>query len=471
MTSFPSVERAMQSSLPSHYPSGEAWESFIQVLRERRRAENRQHELRRVDGTLLSVVENAVGRFDDRGELVEIHGHVVDETERRKAEAQLRQAQKMEAVGRLAGGVAHDFNNLLGVITGYCDLLQRQMGFQHPGQGRLEQIRRAADRAAGLTRQLLAFSRKQVLEPKVLDLAAVVGDVEKMLRRLIGEDIELVTHAGPGLGGVLADPGQIEQVIVNLAINARDAMSAGGRLTIETANVDLDESYARTNPGASPGPHVMLAVSDTGDGMEAPTLARIFEPFFSTKEQGRGTGLGLATVYGIVKQSGGYISVHSEPARGSSFKVYLPRIQASPEPRSPGRATGEPAPGGTETILLVEDECALRLLVREILEAAGYSVLSAASPEEALSAAQSQSRPIHALLTDVVLQRLSGRDLADRITALHPEIGVLYMSGYTHEVIDHHGVLEPGVNFIPKPFTADAVLRRLRGVLDGAAPP
>jgi PAS domain S-box-containing protein len=389
-----------------------------------------------------------------------------DITEKKKLEAQLLQSQKMDAIGQLAGGVAHDFNNLLGVITGHTELLLKDLGAQHPGLRRAEQIQRAADRAGGLTRQLLAFSRKQVLVPEVLDLNAVLEDTEKMLRRLIGEDVQLVTVFAPGLGLVKADPGQMEQVIVNLAVNARDAMPRGGKLIIETANVDLDGSFSRTHPEVRPGSYVMLAVSDTGHGMDTDTIPRIFEPFFTTKEVGKGTGLGLSTVFGIVKQSGGHIAVYSEVGQGTSFKVYLPRIERSGEMAAAGVARAEAPRAGSETILLVEDEEALRHLIREILEAGGYRVLPGGSPEEAVATAETHSGPLHLLLTDVVMPRMSGRQVADRVKASRPAVRVMYMSGYTDEAISHHGALEPGTHFMQKPFTADALLRKVREVLD-----
>ncbi len=469
MTGFGSVEETAGASLWSCYPSGEAVESFLETLRRLGRLENHQHELRRKDGTPIHVIENAVGRFNERGDLVEIHGFLIDDSERRKAEAQLRQAQKIDAVGRLAGGVAHDFNNLLGVITGYCDLLQKDIGARHPGQARLGQIRKAAERAAGLTRQLLAFSRKQVLEPKVLDLNGIVKDIEKMLRRLIGEDIELVTRLQPDLERVKADPGQLEQVIVNLAVNARDAMPRGGRLVIDTSNVDLDDAYARAHPGMKPGVHAMLTVADTGQGMDPDTLLRIFEPFFTTKEVGKGTGLGLAMVYGIVKQSGGYITVYSEPGQGSTFKIYLPRVEAATEAPAAAPTVGGPVRGGTETVLLLEDEASLRAVIRDVLETAGYSVLDAGRPETALSTAEAHDGPIHLMLTDIIMPQMNGREVAQRIRAKRPRVSVLYMSGYTQEIIDHRGILEPGVDFIAKPFEANALLRRVREILDRAA--
>jgi len=389
-----------------------------------------------------------------------------DVSEQKSLEAQLRQAQKMEAIGQLAGGVAHDFNNLLGVIGGYADLLLRDVGPRHPGRGRVEQILKATDRAAGLTRQLLAFSRKQVLEPRLLDLNAVLADIEKMLRRLIGEHIQLVTVFEDGLWRTMADPGQIEQVIVNLAVNARDAMPGGGKLILETRNEELDEAYAHSHAGARPGPHVMLAVSDTGHGMDSETLTHAFEPFFTTKEQGKGTGLGLATVYGIVRQSGGHVNVYSEPGRGSTFKVYLPQAEGNAEVAASVPLSVTATTGGSETILLAEDEEALRAMIQEILETAGYTVLGAARPDEVLTVARSHAGAVQLLLTDVVMPGMSGRELATQLQAVQPGARVLYMSGYTNEAINHHDVLEAGAAFLQKPFTYDSLLRKVREALD-----
>jgi PAS domain S-box-containing protein len=389
-----------------------------------------------------------------------------DVTQKKKLEAQLLQAQKMEAIGQLAGGVAHDFNNLLGVITGYTDLLLKDLGAQHPGARRAEQISKAAERAAGLTRQLLAFSRKQVLQPKVLDLNAVITHIETMLRRLIDEDIQLVTVLNEALGRVKADPGQIEQVIVNLAVNARDAMPKGGKLIIETANIDLDGKYTGTRTEVKPGPYAMLAVSDTGHGMDAETMSRIFEPFFTTKEEGKGTGLGLSTVFGIVKQSGGHVGVYSEVGRGTTFRVYLPRADDNGEVAAGVAALPEPRRARAETILLVEDADALRMMIQEMLETAGFQVLAGGSPEEALAVVEGHSGPIHLLLTDVVMPRMSGPQVAERVKAAWPGVKVLYMSGYTDQAVVHHGVLEGGSHFLQKPFTSDALLRRVIEVLD-----
>jgi signal transduction histidine kinase/ActR/RegA family two-component response regulator len=382
-----------------------------------------------------------------------------------ETQEQLTQARKMEAIGRLAGGVAHDFNNLLLVMIGRSELLLRQLGADDPLRPGLELIEKTAGRAADLTRQLLAFSRKQMLQPVTLDLNATVFSMGEMLGRVIGEDIAFVTALDPELGSVRADPSQIEQIVLNLAVNARDAMPNGGRLTIETSNVELDATYARHDLEVRPGPHVMLAVSDTGIGMDEDTRARMFEPFFTTKGPGKGTGLGLATVYGVVKQSGGYIWVYSEPARGTTFKIYLPRVdQASGTEESPPPTAH--AAQGRETVLLVEDEAAVRELLRDIVEANGYTVLEARDASEALEVSERYSGPIHLLLTDVVMPGMSGRQLADDLTKLRPGMMVLYMSGYTDHAIVHHGVLDADAVFLQKPFTADALTGKLREILD-----
>jgi two-component system, cell cycle sensor histidine kinase and response regulator CckA len=409
---------------------------------------SREVPFERVDGTVRQIL-----------------GVAIDVTDQRRSELLLTQAQKVEAIGRLAGGVAHDFNNIFAVIMGYGQLAERQIGSEHPARPRLDQMLKAAERAAGLTRQLLAFSRKQVMQPKVLDLNVVVADTQKMLGRLIGEDIDFVTHVAPGLGTVKADPGQIEQVILNLAVNARDAMPKGGTLTLETANVDFDADYAAAHPPMKAGGYAMLAVSDTGIGMDTETQRRIFEPFFTTKPEGQGTGLGLATVYGIVKQSDGYILVESEPGRGTTFKMYLPRVDDLAEAVKPAVAAAV-APRGDETILLVEDTEALREVICEVLEEQGYTVLLSSQGEEALDLARGYKGPIHLLLTDVVMPKLGGGDLARQLAALRPEVRVLYMSGYAEGVISHQGVLGEGVALLEKPFTPDKLVRAVREALD-----
>ncbi len=385
-------------------------------------------------------------------------------TERKSVEAQLLQSQKMEAIGRLAGGIAHDFNNLLTIITGFSDLLLEIPGSDATTREYATEIRKAGERAALLTRQLLAFSRRQVLQPEVLDLNAVVSEVDSMLRRLIGEDIDLKTLLRPDLGRVRVDPGQVHQIFMNLAVNARDAMPRGGKLTIETANVELDSAYARSHAEVKPGPYVMLAMSDTGTGMDAETQSRIFEPFFTTKEKGKGTGLGLATVYGIVKQSGGNIWVYSEPGHGTTFKIYLPQVDET-EPTAAPPVTSEKPPAASETILLVEDEAGVRALARRVLESRGYTVLEAGRGEEALQVSETHTGPIHLLLTDVIMPGMSGRALADRLAPMHPGMKVLFMSGYTDNAVVHHGVLESGIAFVQKPFTPEALLRKVREIL------
>lgn len=393
-----------------------------------------------------------------------------DLTERRVLENQLWHAQKMEAVGRLAGGVAHDFNNLVTVISGYSDLLLMSLAKENPLRRHVEEVKKAGDRAASLTRQLLAFSRRQVLDPQVLDLNAVISNVDRMLRRLIGEDIDLLSVLHPGVWPVKADPGQIEQVLVNLAVNARDAMPSGGKLTLETANVTLGQIQGmRYEPPMPPGHYVMLAVSDTGIGMNSETQSHVFEPFFTTKEEGKGTGLGLATVYGIVKQSGGYIWIYSETEHGTTFKVYLPRAQeVLAEAFIPGM---EASPrGGTETILVAEDEIAVRSLVCSVLESGGYTVLEGESGDAALLIARAHDGHIDLLLTDVVMPRMSGRELADRVQMLDPGIRVVYMSGYTEKAIVHHGMLDADAVLLQKPFSPDDLVRKVREVLDAPEP-
>ena len=389
-----------------------------------------------------------------------------DVTESRATEEQLRQSQKMEAVGRLAGGIAHDFNNLLTAIIGYAELARSRLKVEDPSRAELAEIEKAGRRAAGLTRQLLAFSRKQVLQPRVVNLNQIVGDMDQMLQRLIGEDIELVTLPRENLGSVMADTGQIEQVVLNLAINARDAMPRGGKLTIETAEAELDENYSAFHFDVPPGHYVSLIVSDNGIGMDAKTLSYAFEPFFTTKEIGKGTGLGLSTVYGIVKQSGGHVTVYSEPGVGTTFKIYLPRVEALPDVTA--SSTRHPVQaGGTETVLVVEDEEPVRRLVCRSLEAQGYKTLSAAGPNEALAVCEEHAGEIHLMLTDVVMPRLGGKGLAKQATAVRPGMKVLFMSGYTDDAIVHHGVLDAGTPFLQKPFTPSALSRKVREVLDG----
>jgi PAS domain S-box-containing protein len=423
-----------------------------------------EYRITRKDGQTMWVSDTAVVvRGSDSHPVME--GLIVDITERKLLENQLQQARKMEAVGRLAGGVAHDFNNLLTIIKGYIEIALQRCLNQPALHGDIRRIEDAADRAVALVRQLLAFSRKQVLRPKILDLNSIVVNLEQLLRRLMSANIEMKTFVSKDLGAIKADPGQIEQVIMNLVVNARDALPDGGRIIIETSNVDLDSSYTLDHSVVRPGPYVLLAVTDTGVGMAGDTVAHIFEPFYTTKESGRGTGLGLSTVYGIVKQSGGYIWVYSELGKGTTFKVYLPRVKDevhAPAAETPVSATRK----AHETILLVEDEPVVRELAHMVLSERGYKVIEAHTPEEAERLAGKNGAEVHLLLTDVVMPGFSGRELAKRLTGRYPNLRVLYMSGYTHNVIAQDGTLEEGISFLQKPFTPQVLAEKVREALD-----
>jgi nitrogen-specific signal transduction histidine kinase/ActR/RegA family two-component response regulator len=391
-------------------------------------------------------------------------------TRERELEEQLRQSQKMEAVGQLAGGIAHDFNNLLTAIMGNSELLLAKIDEDDPRRADIEEIRHAGARAARLTRQLLAFSRRQVMEPAILDLNSVVENVSKMIQRLIGEQIELLTNLDGDLGQVVTDPGQIEQVILNLAVNARDAMPEGGKLLIETANADFDVEYLNRHARVEPGLYVMVAVSDTGRGMDEETRSRIFEPFFTTKESGKGTGLGLSTVYGIVKQSNGYIWVYSEPGRGTTFKIYLPRAERAELVESPEIAAVEHVPRGGETALLVEDDDGVRAVVRRTLQSGGYVVLEARNAGQAVRLAREYDGPIDFLVTDLIMPDMSGRELAKRVAAYRPLVRVLYMSGYSDNAVLGQGMLTPEMEFLAKPFSQDSLLQKVRRILETPGP-
>jgi two-component system, cell cycle sensor histidine kinase and response regulator CckA len=404
--------------------------------------------------------------YDEEGNRLGVRASNRDFTERAKLREQLTQSQKMEGIGRLAGGVAHDFNNLLTTIIGYTEIMLTQVDQEGPLRSGMEEIKKASDRAADLTRQLLAFSRKQMMHPVVLNLNYPLAEMDKMLRRLIGEDIDLITVLEPELWKVKFDPGQMDQVVMNLAVNAKDAMPEGGKLTIETANVFLDEAYVRRHGiELKPGPFVVLAVSDTGFGMDGETQSHVFEPFFTTKEKGKGTGLGLSTVYGIVKQSGGFIWVYSEPGQGTTFKIYLPKSEAE-EAFAEEEQIQPQHLEGSGTILLAEDDDSARKLIRSVLQDYGYRVLEAQDGEEALRLFEQHEGPIHLLLTDVVMPGMNGRELAESLQPLQPKMKVLYMSGYTDNAVVQHGVLEPGMSFIQKPFTPKDLASEVRKVLD-----
>ncbi len=420
--------------------------------------------------TAVRVSGRSVSNIRKEGTIFELFAE--DVTERRALELQLRQSQKMEAVGRLAGGIAHDFNNLLMVISGYSEFLLERLGAEPHLRGPAQEIASAAERASSLTRQLLAFSRKQMLAPRIINLNDIATENFKMLNRMIGEDIDLVMIPGQNLWPVRADAGQIEQVIMNLAVNARDAMPSGGKLTIETSNVTLDDDDARVHAPLKPGDYVMFAISDTGVGMDAETQSHIFEPFFTTKGT-KGTGLGLSTVYGIVKQSGGYVWVYSEIGRGTTFKIYMPRVAAVGESMAQVAAPAQlqKVEPGTETILLVEDEANLRYLARQYLEKQGYKVIEAADGAVAVQIAVAHEAVIHLLLTDVIMPGMNGRELAQRISEIRPNVKILYMSGYTENVIGHNGMLEPGVRLLQKPFNLRDLKNMVREVLDATPTP
>ena len=466
MLGYQSKDELLAANLADHiYGNPSERSRIIEKAAQIGRLEAVEVEWKRKDGKPIKVHLSERAVRDEQGQLEGFEAIVENVTEQRSLEQQFRQAQKMEAVGRLSGGIAHDFNNLLGVIIGYSEFLEERLDQNDQLRKNAEEIKKAGQRAASLTRQLLAFSRQQVLEPRVVDLNTVVAETEKMLRRLIGEDIALTTALASELGRVKADQGQIEQVIVNLAVNARDAMPHGGKLILETANVELDEAFASQHSPTVPGRYVMLAVTDTGVGMEKEVQAHIFEPFFTTKGKDKGTGLGLSVVYGVVKQSGGYIWVYSEPGKGTTFKIYLPLVEEAVEKADQSTRPAKPLQG-SETILLVEDEESLRHLTRTLLIESGYTVLEAKSGTQALEIARAHRGTIHLLLTDMVMPGMSGDVLADQLSLLCPDIKVLFMSGYTDYAVAAHGALEVGTFLLQKPFTRDALMGKVREVLD-----
>ena len=465
MVGYSSTQELVGKHLGGLYADTQLWFELADRLRSAAPFNGLIAEWKRRDG-LATVVRVSGRSVSDGDKRTAFELFAEDVTERRALEQQLRQSQKMEAVGRLAGGIAHDFNNLLMVISGYSEFLLDRLGPDPTLRGPAQEIAAAAQRASSLTRQLLAFSRKQMLAPKVLDLNGVVTENLKMLTRVIGEDIDLIMVPAASLGAVRADAGQIDQVIMNLAVNARDAMPSGGKLTIETSNVSLDEEYARFHAPLRAGDYVLLSISDTGLGMDTETQSHIFEPFFTTKGP-KGTGLGLSTVYGIIKQSGGYVWVFSEPGKGTTFKIYLPRVAERAEPARVVAANEAAftAPG-TETILLAEDEANLRYLARQFLEKQGYTVIEAADGTRAMQIALAHQGAIHLLLTDVIMPGMNGRELAQRISEIRPQTKILYMSGYTENVIGHNGTLDAGVRLLQKPFTLRELKNKVREVLD-----
>ena len=467
MLGYDSTEELLRRDLPSEiFLHSDEYKRLTELLARTEEIKDLEMEWKRKDGTPITVHCSGRRVNDENGALAYFEAFAEDVTEKRILERQLRMAQKMEAIGRLSGGIAHDFNNLLGVIIGYSRVLKRELARNKILSEHALEIEKAGQRAASLTKQLLAFSRQQVLTPAILNLNTLVSDMEKMLPQLLGEDIKVTLMLDPKLGNVKADLSQIEQVIMNLAVNARDAMPLGGELKINTANVELDQAYVWSHPGSKVGSYVLMEVSDTGTGMDAATLTHIFEPFFTTKELGKGTGLGLATVYGIVKQSNGYIGLHSILGKGTAFKIYLPRHagQGAPDELKPDSTD---LVRGSETILLVEDSEPLRKLAQAFLESSGFRVFSGENGEDALEVAKRFDGTFDLLLTDVIMPGMNGRVLAERLLPLQAGMKVLYMSGYSDSFIAGHGVLDPGTHLLHKPFTEEVFLRKVREVLDG----
>ncbi len=461
---FPDAESTWRTNAAEIFGGPLEWQAFAREVEVQQGIRQREMELRARDGSSVYVLASAVGLFDEEHRLMRVRGQCYDLTAHKQLEFRFSQLQKFEAIGRLAGGIAHDFNNLLTLIGGRVERLQNGLAPDHPLRRSVDEVASAGERAAGLTQQLLAFSRRQVLKPRVISLNEVVDGVYGMLKRLLGEHVAFELALSPDVAAVRADPGRLEQALMNLAINARDAMPKGGVLSVSTANVQIDEAYARQHVGADPGPYVRLAISDSGTGMDRETRERVFEPFFTTKEVGKGTGLGLSTVYGTVKQSGGHIWVYSELGMGTTFKIYLPAVDAEID-AAEVRPVQVEVPHGSETILLVEDEDGVRDLIEEVLHSRGYRVLAASRGVEALQIAELVDGPIDLLVTDVVMPHMSGREVVMHLAPGRPEMRVLYLSGYTDDLILHHGVLEPGTAFLQKPFGAAELARRVHEVL------
>ncbi len=462
---FDSVEEIIKHNAMSFYPHPQIREDFLSILKEKKKVEGHEIEMQRRDGRPIYIIENVIGSFNNDGELTEIKGYLFDITDRKKLEEQFIQAQKMEAIGRLAGGVAHDFNNILTVINGYSEVLLSKSNMDQSIRSKIEMIKKAGEKAKSLTDQLLSFSRRQTVQPQNLNLNNLIRNTSKMLRRLVGEDIELTLYLSPALSDILIDPGQVDQILMNMVINARDAMPDGGKIIIETASAEVDEQFIHNHIDIQPGHYVQLIITDNGIGMNKEIQAHIFEPFFTTKEAGKGTGLGLATIYGIVKQNNGSITVYSEPEVGTTFKIFFPVIQETNTSGEEDKSDTTEL-NGNETILLVEDDEALRYLILNILKGYGYQILIASNGLEAINICKESGSSVHLLLTDIIMPMMNGRELADHIRSFQPELKVMYMSGYTGESIHQQGVLESDAPYIQKPFSPTELASKIRRILD-----